>query len=91
MTHEEAVDAIRNGTIVTREMILDGLALKAELEADPNWDRDFVTDNWIKRTPEYWAARGLAELAVAEQQPFAEIALQSTVTEIISRYWPDRP
>lgn len=87
MTHDEAIDAIRNGTVITRMMVQDGLALKEELEADPNWDRDVITDNWFKRTPEYWAARGLAELAIAEQQPFAEIALQAAVNETIGS-WP---
>lgn len=68
--------------IVTRMAVRDGLVDLAALKADPLWERDFLTDNWVRRTPEFFAARAIAEEALPGQREAAGIALHLTLLEL---------
>lgn len=72
---EACGQAMVAGGFVTRHAIQDGLVNKLMLLADPLWEQDFITNNWIKRTPEFMAARVEAEERLPAQCEAAVIAL----------------
>ena len=68
------LDNVKGG-VVTREMCHDNLVSIAELKADPLWEEDDVTGNWLRRTPEFFAAQAETREALIQQQKDAEVAL----------------
>lgn len=82
-SRQEWLEALRKATLasgfVTRTAVADGLVDLATLKADPLWEQDFITDNWIRRTPEFFAARAITEEALSAQREAAEIALHLTL------------
>lgn len=78
----EAREATLASGVVSRMAVADGLVDLATLKADPLWEQDFITDNWIRRTPEFFAARAIAEEALPGQREAAEIALHLTLLEL---------
>jgi hypothetical protein len=78
----EAREAMLASGVVSRMAVADGLVDLATLKADPLWEQDFITDNWIRRTPEFFAARAIAEEALPGQREAAEIALHLTLLEL---------
>lgn len=67
-------EAIASG-VVGWAVIQDGVVSLKELEIDPFWECDPLTGNWHRRTPEFYAARALAEDALPGQVEAAEVAL----------------
>lgn len=78
-----------NGT-VTRMAVADGLVDIATLKADPLWEQDFTTDNWVRRTPEFFVARAIAEEALPGQREAAEIALNISLLELVKDLPPQK-
>lgn len=70
--HREAI--LASGR-VTRMVVADGIVPLAVLKDDPLWEKDFITDNWIRRTPEFVSARAEAEALLPAQCEAAVIAL----------------
>lgn len=90
MTLEDYEVAIRDGVLITREMVLDNLADRAALESDPLWQRDFITENWWKRTPEFMEKQRLAEARLELDRPGAEMALANAVSELSRELPPQK-
>ena len=67
------------GDFVSRENIGDGIISLAELQADPLWEQDDVTDCWHRRTPEFFTAQAAVREALVRQQKDAEIALAAAL------------
>lgn len=68
--------------VVTREMILDNIVHEPDLEGDPLWDKDPITANWFRRTPEFIKARAYASEALVQQRKDAEIALAAVLISL---------
>jgi hypothetical protein len=83
---EEADAAVDSGEVpgatIMRMAVKDGFADIEALKADPLWEQDFITDNWVRRTPEYFAARAIAEEALPAQREAAQIALGVALLEL---------
>lgn len=67
---------------VTRTLIEDNVVDLAILKSDPMWEMDPVTENWLRRTPEFFAARGEAEERLTAEREAAKIALGVTLLEL---------
>lgn len=77
-----------SGDVVTRDAIKDGLVDLRVLEADPLWERDDFTENWFRRTTEFFAARVESEAALPAQREAAEIALGVALLELAKELPP---
>lgn len=89
-TGQQVVDATPKapGIVVTRNAILDNLVDLDSLKADPLWQRDPITDNWVWRPAEFYAARAIAEEALPAQKEAAEIALGVALLELAKELPP---
>lgn len=83
-------DAILATGIVRRSQILDGLVSIERLRKDPSWEKDFALDCWVRRSPEFFAARNAAMAALVQQQADAEIALARAIIDLEQRLPPQR-
>lgn len=68
-------DALLASGVVRRCQIIDGLVSRAELQADPLWECDWMTDTWHKRTLEFMVARAETEAELPSLLEAARIAL----------------
>lgn len=73
--------ALPEGAIVFREQVLDNLVSKGDLQANW-WECDPVTGNYIKCSPEFFAARAETEEALVQQRKDAQITLASAMLSI---------
>ena len=68
--------------VVQRELIEDKIVDLETLKVDPLWEEDFMSCCWVRRAPEFFAARAETEAALPEQRAAAEIALGVAMREL---------
>ncbi len=74
--------------MVPRAALEDGVVSRAELQNDPLWECDPLTDSWHKRTPEFFAARAAAEERLPGERDAAQIALGVALLELAGQLPP---